>query len=327
MANLKSFVFTRNYFKNKDSKSVIIKGLNSALRSLQKNKYLWLLAMPGLMYFLIFKYVPIWGVMIAFKNYSPYVGFLKSPWVGLSHFNRFFSNPDFFLLLRNTLAINALNLIFFFPLPIILSLMLNELGNKKIKRMFQSVVYLPHFLSWVIISGITFLLLSQSEGLINKLLNAFGYSTFNMLTNPNWFWILLTLQSIWKDAGWGTVIILAAIAGIDPQLYEAAIIDGAGRFKQAWYVTLPCIKNIIMILLILKLGHIMDVGFEQVFLMMNGAVSQVAEVFDTYVYRVGVLQGEFGYSTAVGLFKSIVGFLLVLISNKVSKKLGEEGVF
>jgi putative aldouronate transport system permease protein len=297
------------------------------LKSVKRDKYLYLLALPGLLYFLIFKYLPMWGVVISFQNYSPFLGFLKSEWVGLAHFERFFSNPDFWILFRNTMAINLLNLFFFFPLPIILSLLLNELRSEVYKRTVQSIIYLPHFLSWVIIVSLTFIMLSQSEGIINTLIEYFGYEKIDFLTNPNIFWGLLVSQSIWKEAGWGTIIFLAAIAGVNPQLYEAARMDGASRLQQMWHVTLPAIRNVIVILLILRLGDIMDVGFEQVFLMYNGAVSHVAEVFDTYVYRVGVQQGQFSYSTAAGLFKSVVGLVMVLIANKLAKKFGEDGVF
>ncbi|UUZ91983.1 ABC transporter permease subunit [Paenibacillus sp. P25] len=185
----------------------------------------------------------------------------------------------------------------------------------------------PHFLSWVIIVGISFLMLSKTEGVVNHLLEYMGFGRIDFLTEPKYFWASLTLQSIWKEVGWGTVIFLAAIAGVDVQLYEAARMDGAGRLRQMWHVTPPAIRSVIIILLILRIGHIMDVGFEQVYLMMNGAVSEVAEVFDTYVYRVGVLQGEFSFSTAVGLFKSVIGLILVITANKLAKKFGEEGVY
>jgi putative aldouronate transport system permease protein len=293
----------------------------------KRDKFLYLLALPGLVYFLIFRYVPMWGILISFQDYSPYQGMRGSPWVGFEHFQRFFSNPDFFTLFRNTMAINLLSLFFFFPLPILLSIMLNEVRQMTYKKIIQSIVYLPHFLSWVIIVGISFLLLSTGDGLINKMLVSLGMEKIDFLTNKNYFWGLLTLQSIWKDAGWGTIIFLASMAGIDPQLYEAAKIDGASRFRQIWHVTLPGIRSVIVILLILRIGHIMDVGFEQVFLMMNGAVSDVADVFDTYVYRLGVKQGQFSFSTAVGLFKSVVGLLLVIGANKLAKKFGEDGVY
>ncbi|MCR8634069.1 ABC transporter permease subunit [Paenibacillus radicis (ex Xue et al. 2023)] len=297
------------------------------MHGLKRDKFLYLLIAPGLLFFLIFKYVPMWGVVIAFQDYSPYMGVMNSNWVGFEHFARFFSNQDFFLLFRNTMAISLLSLLFFFPLPIILSLLLNELRNEIYKKWIQSIVYMPHFLSWVIIAGITFLLLSQSSGIVNKMLVSLGFAKYDFLTNENNFWALLTVQNIWKEAGWGTIIFLAAIAGVDPQQYEAAKMDGANRLQQAWHVTLPAIRSVIVVLFILKLGHIMDVGFEQVFLMMNGAVSNVADVFETYVYRLGIQQGQFSFSTAVGLFKSLVGLILVIVANKLSKRFGEEGVY
>ncbi|WP_372632094.1 ABC transporter permease [Cohnella sp.] len=299
----------------------------TTLRTLKRDLFLYLLVLPGLLFFLVFKIIPMWGIVISFKDYSPYLGLWKSDWVGFAHFDRLFSNPDFIIILRNTLAINVLSLLFFFPLPIVLSLMMNELRNKWFKGSVQSIIYLPHFLSWVVIAGISLIMLSESEGIINHLLAAAGYGRIDFLTNPDYFWGLLTLQSIWKEVGWGTVIFLAAIAGVDVQLFEAAKLDGAGKLRQIWHVTLPAIRNVIIILLILRIGHIMDVGFEQVYLMMNGAVSEVAEVFDTYVYRTGILQGQFSFSTAVGLFKSVVGLVLVILANRLSKKFGEEGMY
>lgn len=300
---------------------------SSWLQSIRRDKYLYLLALPGILFFLIFKYVPLGGLVIAFKDYSPYAGIAGSEWVGLEHFQRFFSNPEFLNLFRNTLAISFLNLFLYFPLPIVLAILLNELASQRFKKTIQTIIYMPHFLSWVIIVGISFLLLSQSGGIINELLAAMGLPKVDFLTNPKLFWLLLTLQNIWKDAGWGTILFLAAIAGTDPQLYEAAKIDGANRFRQMWHITLPSIRNVIVILLILRIGHTMDVGFEQVFLMSNGAVSDVADVFDTYVYRSGIQQGEFSYSAAIGFFKSVTGLILVVIANRMAKKFGEEGVY
>lgn len=294
---------------------------------IKRDRFLLLLAAPGLLYFLIFKYLPMWGLIIVFQEYSPYDGIIGSQWVGFEHFIRFFSHKDFFLLLRNTLAISMFNLVFFFPLPIILSLMLNEVVNSKFKRIIQTVVYLPHFLSWVIIFGITYLLLSQSEGLVNKMIEAMGFKSIDFLANSSIFWILVTIQAIWKECGWGTVIFLASIAGVDPNLYEAARMDGANKLRQMWHVTLPAIRPTIIVLLILRMGNIIDVSFEHIYLMMNGAVSNVADVFDTYVYRVGIRQGQYSYSAAIGFFKSIVGFIMVLITNKLSKVFGEEGIY
>jgi putative aldouronate transport system permease protein len=205
--------------------------------------------------------------------------------------------------------------------------MLNEVRHQLMKRTVQSLIYIPHFLSWVLIYGLTYLMFSQSEGLFNKLLTALDKDTVDILSNPKLFWGMLTAQSIWKEVGWGTIIFLAAIAGVDPQQYEAAVIDGAGRFRRMWHITLPAMRNVIMILLILRLGTIMDTGFEQVYLMMNAAVTEVAEVFDTYVYRVGIRQGEFSYSTAIGLFKSIVGVILVVGANRAAKRFGQESLY
>lgn len=294
---------------------------------LKRDRYLYLLALPGILFFIIFKYIPITNLIIGFQNYSPYQGILGSEWVGFEHFTRFFSNPDFWILLRNTLGISVMNLVFFFPAPIILALMMNEVRSQLMKRMVQSLIYIPHFLSWVLIYGLTYLMFSQSEGLFNKLLVAIDKDTIDILSNPKYFWGLLTAQSIWKEVGWGTIIFLATIAGVDPQQYEAAVMDGAGRFRRMWHITLPAMRNVIIILFILRLGTIMDTGFEQVYLMMNAAVTQVAEVFDTYVYRVGIRQGEFSYSTAIGLFKSIIGVILVVAANKVAKRFGEESLY
>ncbi|MDB5084473.1 MAG: protein lplB [Bacilli bacterium] len=299
----------------------------TAQSNLKRDKYLYLLALPGILFFLVFKYVPMWGVLIAFQDYSPYDGLLGSQWVGFTHFIAFFSSEQFPILFRNTLMISLYNLVFFFPMPILLALLLNEGRNVLFKKVIQSIVYLPHFLSWVIIAGISYLLLSQTSGIVNQVLVSFGMHKIDFLTNSHLFWWLLTGQSMWKDAGWGTIIFLASIAGVDPALYEAAKMDGAGRMRQAWHVTLPAIRSVIVILLILRLGQVLEVGFEQIYLMMNGAVSQVADVFDTYVYRNGIQNGQFSFSTAVGLFKSIVGLLLVIIANRIAKQFGEEGVY
>lgn len=297
------------------------------LDKLLRDKFLYLLALPGLLYFLVFKYLPIYGLIIAFKEYSPYIGIMESPWVGFEHFKRFFSYNDFWLLLRNTMGISLMNLFLFFPVPILLAVMLNEIANQKFKRTVQTIVYLPHFLSWVIIYGVTYLLFSSYEGLVNKIIMSVGLKSFDFLTNQSIFWLVVTIQSMWKEAGWGTVIFLASISGIDPSLYEAARMDGASRLKQIWHVTLPGIRNTIVVLLILRMGNIIDVSFDQLYLMGNAAVSQVAEVFDTYVYRTGINQGQYSYSAAIGFFKSIIGFTLVMITNKIAKSFGNEGVY
>jgi putative aldouronate transport system permease protein len=303
------------------------KNKKNILRAIKSNIFLYLLILPGVAYFIVFKIIPMWGILISFMDYSPYTGFFNSKWIGFQNYKELFTNKDFLIIFRNTMAISLLNLIFYFPVPIILALMLNEVSNTFFKKTVQSIIYLPHFLSWVIVTGLTFGLLSQSNGIINNILSALGFEKCNFLINPKLFWSILTSQSIWKEAGWGTVIYLAALAGVDVEQYESAKIDGASALKQVWHITLPGIRNVIITLLILRIGNIMDVGFEQVFLMQNSAVSQVSDVFETYVYRVGVQNGRFSYSTAVGLFKSIIGFVLVISANTIAKKFGEEGVY
>ena len=292
-----------------------------------RHKYVYMLAVPGVLYFLLFKFVPMWGLLLAFMEYNPYAGVSGSEWVGLKHFNELFSDPSFYIMLRNTFAINIFGLIFMFPVPIVLAIMLNEVRHEAFKRFNQSIVYLPHFLSWVVVVSLTFFILSSDVGIINKLISEAGYEPIPFLSNPNYFWALITAQNMWKEAGWGTIIFLAAIAGVDPQRYEAAVMDGASRWRQIWHITLPAIRPTIIILLILHLGHMADVGFEQVLLMMNPLVSSVAEVFDTYAYTIGVLNGQISTGVTVGMFKGVVGLVLVLVSNYIVKKLGHEGIY
>lgn len=295
--------------------------------ALRRDKGLYLLAAPGLLFFLVFKYFPIWGLALAFKDYSPWTGFWGSEWVGFKYFQEFFSNPDFWILFRNTMGISFMNILFFFPMPIVLALLLNEVRVLFFKKFVQTVIYLPHFLSWVVIVGICFLLLSQGTGVVNQLITESGGKSIAFLTNPDGFWLMLTAQSIWKEAGWGTIIFLAALTAINQELYEAAQIDGANRWKQMLNITLPGIRSTIIVLFILRLGQVLEVGFEQIYLMASAPVSSVADVFDTYVYRVGILNGRFGYATVVGVFKSVVGLILVVAANRLAKRFGEEGLY
>lgn len=294
---------------------------------LLKDRWLYAFLAPGLLYFMLFKYLPMWGVLMAFKNYQPHLGLMQSDWVGLKHFKRFFSEPTFMQLFGNTLWIAVLDLIIFFPTTIILALMLNEIRHQLFKRTMQTMVYLPHFLSWVVVVGIFYILFTTEGGLINELIAAFGGDKINFLMSSQWFRPLIISQLVWKDAGWGTIIFLAALAGVDPSLYEAARMDGANRLRQLWHITLPSIRNVIVILLILRMGNFMDLGFEQIYLMLNALNRQVADVFDTYVFVVGLQQGQFSYAAAVGLFKSAVGLVLVLGANHAAKKMGEEGIY
>lgn len=282
---------------------------------------------PGVLYFLIFKYLPMAGLIIAFQDYQPYLGIFGSPWVGFKHFIRLFTEPTFFMLLRNTLILFALNLIIFFPLPIIVALMLNEVRNKYFKAGIQTIIYIPHFMSWVIIVSISFIFLNVDGGIINEFLALIGLEKISFLTSPDWTRTVYISQIIWKELGWSTIIYLAAITAVDTQLYEAAEMDGAGRLRKTWHVTLPAIRPVIITLLILKIGSTLDLGFEHMYLLLNSLNRSVAEIFDTYIYTAGLKNGQLSFSTAVGLFKGIVGLVLVVLSNKLAKKFGEDGVY
>ncbi len=294
---------------------------------LWKDRWLYLFLLPGLLYFVIYKYFPMWGVLMAFQNYQPHLGIWNSEWVGLKHFERLFSETQFWMLIKNTLYIAFLDLVIFFPITIILALLLNEIRKEMFKRFVQTMVYVPHFLSWVVVVGISYILLSTEGGVINELIASLGGDKVQFLTDVDWFRPLIIIQMVWKDAGWGTIIFLAALAGVNSQLYEAARIDGANRWRLLWHITLPSIRSVIIILLILRLGNFLDLGFEQIFLMLNAMNREVGEVFDTYVYTVGIRQGLFSYSAAVGLFKSVVGLILVIGANQLAKKFGEEGIY
>lgn len=294
---------------------------------IKTNKLLYLMIFPGILYFIIFKYLPMAGLIIAFQDYQPYLGILGSPWVGLKHFVRLFTEPTFFMLLNNTLILFALEIIIFFPLPIILSLMLNEVKNKHFKSGIQTLIYIPHFMSWVIIVSITYIFLNVDGGIINEFLALIGLEKISFLTSPDWTRTVYISQVIWKELGWSTIIYLAAITAVDTQLYEAAEMDGAGRLRKTWHVTLPAIRPVIITLLILKIGSTLDLGFEHMYLLLNSLNRNVAEIFDTYIYTAGLKNGQLSFSTAVGLFKGIVGLILVMLSNKLAKKFGEDGVY
>ena len=296
------------------------------IHNLKMDKWLYILMIPGLLHYIVFKYAPMWGLVIAFQDYNPFLSLFKSPWVGLKHFQMFFSNSMFGTLFANTLWISFLNIIFSFPAPIILALMMNELRFQRYKRVVQTCVYIPHFLSWVIVASLTYTLFSPA-GVVNRVLESIGIERVQFLTSQDLFRPMIVGQTIWKGAGWGTIIYLAAIAGVDTQLYEAAIVDGAGRFRQLWHVTLPALRSTVVLMLILRLGDVLDTGFEQIYMMSNSLNRAVSETFDTYVYTVGITQGSYSYSTAVGLFKSVIGIILIFGSNALAKRAGESGIF
>lgn len=297
------------------------------LRVLWKYKYRYLLIAPGLLYILIFKYGSLYGVSIAFLDYSPFLGITGSDWVGLKWFRVFWESPDFWKVTGNTIVISLMKIAFGMTPDIILALLLNEVGRSWFKRSIQTLTYMPHFLSWVIIYGILIAFLSPTSGLINFTLKEWGYQPIQFLTSNDWFRWIIILSDIWKDIGWGAIIYLAALTAIDQQLYEAAKIDGAGRWKQTWHITLPGIRNVIVLLLILKMGTILDAGFTQIYAMYNPLVYDTADIIDTWVYRKGIIDNNFSLATAVGLFKSVIGLLLVLGANRLAKKFGDSGIW
>lgn len=304
-----------------------VKKMNRLRGKMLKDRWLYVMLLPGIVYFLIFKYGPMWGIAIGFQDYSPFQGIMGSKWVGLKHFIRLFTEPTFFNILKNTLILSLLNLIVVFPMPIILALMLNELRKEKFKKAIQTMIYIPHFMSWVIIIGMFYVLFESHDGLFQKWIVSLGFEPFTFMMDPDKFIPMYILQNIWRDTGWGTIIFLAALAGVDTHLYEAARMDGASRLRQMWHITLPSIRSTILIMFILHLGNILELGFEHVYLLLNSLNREVAEIFDTYVYTSGILNGMYSYSTAIGVFKSVVGLVLVVIANRLSKKFGEEGIF
>lgn len=297
------------------------------LRRIWRERYIYMLVLPGVLFFLIFRYLPMFGLVLAFKDYSPFIGIWDSPWVGLDHFRTMFQDPEVLRVIRNTLYISGLQIAFVFPIPIALAIMLNEVTYQPYKRLIQSILYLPHFISWVIVIGIVVIFL-RSQGVVNQSLdNLFGIDPVPFLLSPDWFAPLIILEVIWKEAGWGTIIFLASLAGIDPQLYEASVVDGASRMQRIRDITLPGLRPTIVILLILRLGSVLDTGFEQIFLMLNPFNMDVGNVLDTYVYFKGIQQADYSFATAVGVFKGVIGLILVVGANRLAKRLGEEGLY
>ncbi len=296
--------------KNKTTKGKLIKEIS-------KNRYIYFLLIPGLAYYIIFAYGPMYGLTLAFKDYRIKAGILKSPWVGLANFERLFNNHEFYLALKNTIIISISRILIQFPIPIILALMFNELKEGKYKKTLQTIYTFPNFLSWVIVSSILINLLS-SGGAVNSLLALAGFPKRDFLADTSLFRPMLYATDIWKSAGWGSIIYLAAISAINPELYEAATIDGANRLQKTIYITWPTIQPTVLVMLILSIGNIMNAGFDQIFNMMNPAVRSVGDILDTYIYRITFETGtNFGFSTAVSLFKAVINFMLLFIFDKM----------
>ncbi|XOK64647.1 ABC transporter permease [Paenibacillus elgii] len=297
------------------------------LKDLVRDKYLYLLLLPGMLFIVVFKYIPMYGLVIAFQEYNILQGVGGSDWVGFYQFEKLFTMLDFTNVFKNTLIISTLKLVWGFPAPIVLALLLNEVKQLMFQRFVQTVVYLPHFISWVIFSGIIIIFLNPVDGLVNQVMGWFGGEPIDFLIEKSYFRSILVATDIYKEVGWGTIIYLAAISGINPQLYEAAIVDGAGRFRQMWNITLPSIRHVIVILFILSLGNILDAGFLQTLLLYNPLVMDVADIIDTYVYRKGIVDASYSLGAAAGVFKSVIALILVAASNQLAKKFGEEGLW
>lgn len=299
-----------------------------AFRAVRKHPVLYGMALPGIVYYILFKYVPMLGIVIAFQDFNVYKGIFGSEFIGFQQFEILFSSKDFYRLLTNTLVINFYDLLFGFTSPIVLALLLNEVSHMLFKRSIQSLLYLPHFLSWVVIGGlVTSQILSPATGLINQIIVELGGTPIYFLVENDFIRSIVVAAGIYKEVGWGTIIYLAALAGVNPNLYEAASIDGAGRFRQVFSITLPTIMPVVSVLFLMKIGHFLDFGFDRVWVFMNGANQGKIDIFDTYVYRVGLTQGLYSYATAIGLFKAIVGLILVLLFNHWSKKTTGEGLY
>lgn len=295
----------------------------SFIKYVKRDKYLLLLILPVVIYYVVFSYIPMYGVIIAFKDFSPGKGILGSPWAGLKWFEEYFKSIYFTRTLRNTILISVYNLIWGFPVPIIFALLLNELKDGVFKRTVQTISYLPHFISVVVVVGMMVNFLSPTDGLINLLIKRLGGQPIAFMSDPKWFRTLYVGSGIWQEFGWNSIIYLAALSSLDPQLYEAARIDGANRWQQVWHITIPGIMPTAIILLILSIGGLLSVGFEKIILMYSPATYETADVISTYVYRRGILNSQYSFGAAVGLFNSVISFILLYFANGISKRVTE----
>ena len=289
-------------------------------------RWLYVMLLPVLLYYIIFKYVPMYGITMAFKDYNVFKGVFESPWCGFDVFQKIFDNKNFWLVVRNTLSLNLLTLAVSFPLTIVVSLMLNEIMSAKFKKVTQSILYLPHFVSWVVVAGIATNLFSQQGGTVNHILNMLGASSIPFLSDEGWWIFTYVICNVWKEIGWGTIIYLAALTGVDESLYEAAYLDGATKFKRLIYITLPSIKSVIVTMLILQISKMMTIGLDAPLLLGNNKVINVAEVISTYAYRLGIESAKYSESTAIGLFQSVINIIILFAADKFAKAIGEEGI-
>lgn len=290
-------------------------------------RYLYLMLLPAIVYYGVFHYYPMYGALIAFKQFSITKGILGSPWVGFKHFEYLFGLDKFWQVFWNTIIISLYRLVFGFPLPLVMAVLLNEVRKMAFKKTVQTIVYLPHFISWVIMGGLLISLLSTDSGVVNNVIRSLGGEPVGFLTDESYFRSTLVWSMIWKEFGWNTIIYMAALAGVNPQLYEAAVMDGANRWRRIWHITLPSIRSTIIILLILRIGSLMEAGFEQIFVLYHPGVYSTADIIDTYVYRIGLTEGRFSIAAAVGLFKSVINFVLLVTANRLSRMMGEQGIY
>lgn len=296
-------------------------------RDILVNKWLYLLMIPVVAYFLIFSYLPMGGLAMAFENYKPQRGIFGSEWVGLQHFVNFFTGPNFLVILRNTLVISLLSLGIAFPLSIVFALLLNELECLRFKKVIQTVSYMPYFISIVVLCGLVTEFCSTNGVVTNLLVSVFGIPRENLLTNPNYFWAINLVSDIWQNLGYSSIIFVAAITSVNGELHEAAALDGANRLQRVWHITIPCIMPTIITMLILRCGSLLNVGFEKILLLYNPSIYSTADVISTHVQRLGIEQAQYGYATAVGLLNSVVGTILLFVSNHISKKYAETSIF
>ena len=301
--------------------------LNKTLKHIKRDRQLLIIFLPCIVFYVVFRYIPMYGVTIAFKKYNIYQGILKSPWVGTKYFKQFFSSPDFWLLFKNTLLLGLYTLLWTFPFPIIFALLLNEVKNQKFKKTVQTVSYLPAFLSIVVICSMVLDFLSPNNGIINNLLAALGFEKKYFIIKPEWFRTIYVTSEIWANLGSGAIIYLAALAGVDPALYEAAKVDGCTRFKSMIHITLPSIMPTIMTMFIIQSGNMFRIGYEKVLLLYNPATYSVADVFSTYVYRKGIVESNYSYATAVGLFESVIALIILTLTNRLSRKLTDSSLW
>lgn len=301
--------------------------LNSIKKEFVKNRELYLLVLPGILYYIIFKYLPIYGIQIAFRKFTPGLGIWESPWVGFDHFVRFFKSYNLLRLLKNTFGLGIYLIIVGFPAPIILALAMNEIKSKLFKRTIQTATYLPHFISVVVLVGMTITLLHPSTGIVNNIIKEFGGKPIWFMIEPNWFKTIFVFTFIWQNAGWGSIIYMAALAGIDKQLYEAAVIDGANKIARLIYIIIPSIIPTIVIMFLLRIGNVLTVGYQKALLMQNALTMETADVIQTYVFRSGLIGMEYSFSAAVGFFNSVINVIFLLVFNSIARKFSDTSLW